>query len=72
MYISDEELLMLEHLTYLNEDVAKAAGIDKFELNKGDSIYSTLDPVDTKYTITSDIINSSDSILEPVDTKLKI
>ena len=30
MNITDEELLMLEHLTYLNEDVTKAADIDGF------------------------------------------
>lgn len=42
MNITDEELLMIEHLTYLNEDVAKASGIDEFKINKGDSIYSIL------------------------------
>ena len=30
MNITDEELLMIEHLTYLNEDVTKAADIDGF------------------------------------------
>ena len=30
MNITDEELLMIEHLTYLNEDVAKAAGINEY------------------------------------------
>ncbi len=30
MNITDEELLMLEHLTYLNEDFTKAADIDWF------------------------------------------
>ena len=30
MNITAEELLMIEHLTYLNESVAKAADIDGF------------------------------------------
>lgn len=30
MNITDEELLMIEHLTYLNESVAKDADIDGF------------------------------------------
>ena len=29
MYLTDEELCMLEQLTYLDEDVAKAAGINE-------------------------------------------
>ena len=32
MNITDEELLMIEHLTYLNESVAKAAGLKGIEL----------------------------------------
>ena len=47
MNITDEELLMIEHLTYLNEDVAKASGIDEFKINKGDSIYSILAEFDS-------------------------
>ncbi|MCM1226650.1 MAG: hypothetical protein NC320_04370 [Clostridium sp.] len=30
MNITDEELLMLEHLTYLNGKVADAANVEKF------------------------------------------
>lgn len=47
MNITDEELLMIEHLTYLIEDVAKASGIDEFKINKGDSIYSILAEFDS-------------------------
>lgn len=51
MNITDEELLMIEHLTYLNEDVAKASGIDEFKINKGDSIYSILAEFDSNNAI---------------------
>lgn len=37
MYLTDEELCMLEQLTYLDEDVAKAAGINSrfSKINEG-------------------------------------
>ena len=47
MNITDEELLMLEHLTYLNEEVAEAAKVNGFstvnlEDFEGDTVYEIL------------------------------
>lgn len=47
MNITNEELLMLEQLTYLNNDVAKAAGIEKLNMNKGNAICSILAEFDS-------------------------
>ncbi|MEF2681363.1 MAG: Mbeg1-like protein, partial [Oscillospiraceae bacterium] len=50
MNITDEELLMLEHLTYLNEDVTKAAGISEYPKIgefKNQSIYNILSSFDS-------------------------
>lgn len=52
MNITDEELLMIEHLTYLNEDVAKAAEVDGFttvnlETFEGDTVYEILQQFDS-------------------------
>ena len=42
MYLTDEELCMLEQLTYLDEDVAKAAGINSrfSKINSDDITHS--------------------------------
>lgn len=49
MNITDEELLMLEHLTYLNESVANAAGVKNIEYNDefGNSIATILSSFDS-------------------------
>ena len=47
MNITDEELLMIEHLTYLNESVAKAAGLKGIELVENRSIYTLLSSFDS-------------------------
>ena len=52
MNITDEELLMLEHLTYLNSEVAAKAGVEKFNnVNaddfKGKSVYKILEKFDS-------------------------
>lgn len=50
MNITDEELLMIEHLTYLNEDVAKAAGINEYPKIgefKNQSIYNIVNVFDS-------------------------
>lgn len=53
MYLTDEELCMLEQLTYLDEDVAKAAGInDVFskinDMHKTNKIFDILEDFDDK------------------------
>lgn len=54
MYLTDEELCMLEQLTYLDEDVSKAAGINnifsKINLSqhKGQFISAILEDFDDK------------------------
>ena len=52
MNITDEELLMLEHLTYLNGEVAEAAEVDGFttvnlETFEGDTVYEILQQFDS-------------------------
>ncbi|MFR7604799.1 MAG: hypothetical protein ACLUV3_05405 [Oscillospiraceae bacterium] len=52
MNITDEELLMLEHLTYLNSEVAAKAGVEKFNnVNanefEGKSVYEILQKFDS-------------------------
>ncbi len=51
MNITDEELLMLEHLTYLNGKVAEVAEVDDFttvnlETFEGDTVYDILQKFD--------------------------
>lgn len=41
MNITDQELLMLEQLTYLDSRVAEVAGVEKFDIN-GEYINSTI------------------------------
>lgn len=52
MNITDEELLMLEHLTYLNSEVAAKAGVEKFnnvnaDAFEGKSVYEILQKFDS-------------------------
>lgn len=49
MNITDQELLMLEQLTYLDSRVAEVAGVEKFDINGeyiNSTIYETLEKFD--------------------------
>ena len=55
MYLTDEELCMLEQLTYLDEDVAKAAGIN--------NAFSKINDSNKTYTISEILDAFNDKVL---------
>ena len=52
MNITDQELLMLEQLTYLDSRVAEVAGVEKFDIN-GEYINSTIYEILEKFDQTT-------------------